>query len=359
MKVCWQGFLGTNHSWSIVGQSICRSLIKKGHEVHMFSTNGLEHFPPDLVPNLKKLENDYDMQLTYTAMRNFSTYLSHGNKNRFAIWNYETTVLPHGFAKNYRFTDKMLPSSEFSKHIFASAGIPEEQMCVIPHGINLDKFQTCQPYQLKTKKRFKILANIAQPHIRKNIPGLLDVFGKAFNKKDDVCLILKIVNKKPTHQFDVSFNEIFSYFKSKYKQHADVEIVTEFISDIESLYNACDMVLTMTHAECFWMPGLEGMAAKKLIIAPRYGGQLDYMNDANSLLIDGKEVKADKRMQYWTQSPYAAMFDPNTDHAVSLLRKAVDNYDSLLETFKPRMNDMCKSHTWDIVADKILDLTNE
>lgn len=357
MKICWQGFLATNHSWAIVGQNICRSLAKKGHEVHMFSTNGLEHFPHDLIKNLRVLEGEYDMQLTYTAMRNFQQYLSHGSKNRFAIWNYETTVLPHGFAKNYRFTDLMLPSSQFSKRIFADAGVPNESMVVVPHGIDHEKFESVEPYQLKTKKNFKILANIAQPHIRKNIPGLLEAYGKAFTKQDDVCLILKVVNKKTTNSFDVSFNELFTSFKNKYKNHADVEVVSNFITDIESLYKSCHAVLTMTHAECFWMPGLEGMAANNLIIAPRYGGQLDYMNDDNSLLIDGKEVKADRRMQYWTQSPYATVFEPSVDHAVELLRYAKNNYESLMEKFSPNMKSMVKNHTWDNVADQILGLT--
>lgn len=356
MKICWQGFLGTNHSWSIVGQNICRSLIKRGHEVHMFSTNGLEYFPKDLQSNLRVLEDNYDMQLTYTAMRNFSSYLSHGSKNRFAIWNYETTVLPHGFAKNYRFTDKMLPSSQFSKKIFADAGIPNDAMVVVPHGIDLQKFESVQPHPLKTKKSFKILANIAQPHIRKNIPGLLDAFGKAFTKQDDVCLVLKVVNKPQTQAFDVSFNEIYSTFKQKYKNHAEIEILPNFIVDIEGLYKSCHAVITMTHAECFWMPGLEGMAAQNLIIAPRYGGQLDYMNDDNSLLIDGKEVKADKRMQYWTQSPYAAVFNPNIEHAVEVLRSAKNNYDSLMEKFRPNMKSTVQTHTWDAVAGQILEL---
>lgn len=356
LKISWQGFLGTNHSWSIVGQNICRSLKKYGHEVHMFSTNGLEYFPEDLRENLKVLDNDYDMQLTYTAMKNFSHYLSHGDKNRFAIWNYETTVLPHGFAKNYKFTDKMLPSSNFSKKIFADAGVPNDAMVVVPHGVNTEKFRDIAPYQLKTKKSFKILANIAQPHIRKNIPGLLEAYGKAFTKKDDVCLILKVVNKKPTETFDVSFTEIFTTFKQKYKDHADVEILSNFIVDIESLYKACDAVVTMTHAECFWMPGLEGMAAGNLIIAPRYGGQLDYLNDDNSLLIEGSVVKADRRMQYWTQSSYAAVFNPDVDHAVEVLRHAKNNYSSLMEKFKPNIKNVVENHTWDCVANRILEL---
>ena len=49
-----------------------------------------------------KLERNYDMQLSYTALKNFGQYFIRGSKNRFGIWNYETTVLPKAFGKGFR-----------------------------------------------------------------------------------------------------------------------------------------------------------------------------------------------------------------------------------------------------------------
>jgi glycosyltransferase involved in cell wall biosynthesis len=376
MKVCWFGFLGKNHSWSIVSQNICRELIKLGHDVDMFSTNGDLHFPDDLRPNLKgmlvegievgerdyqsmigsKLNESYDMQLSYTALKNFGSYFVRGDKNRFGIWNYETTVLPKAFAKYYQCVDKVVPSSNFSKKIFVDNGIPEEAQVVIPHGIHLDRFQNLGKYQLKTKKKYKVLANIAQPHLRKNIPGLLNAWGKAFTKKDDVCLVLKISKKGPNPMFDVPFNEIFAQFKNQYKNHAEIEIIDTFITDIETLYNACDVVFTMTHAECFWMPGLEAFAADKIVVAPRYGGQLDYMNDNNSILIDGKLIRADQRMQYWEPSPYAAVFDPDVDQAAAKLKDVINNYDDYHKKFSPNIKNILPDYSWTKVAERFVAL---
>jgi glycosyltransferase involved in cell wall biosynthesis len=376
MKVCWFGFLGSNHSWSIVAQNISRELIKLGHDVDLFSTNGNQYFPEDLKPYLKgylqedmplnefnyvdlvssKLDTNYDMQLSYTALRNFCNYFSRGNKNRFGIWNYETTVLPKAFAKFGQCVDKVLPSSNFSKKIFTDNGMAEDHQVMIPHGIHLDRFQNLGKFPLKTYKKYKILCNIAQPHLRKNIPGLLKTWGKAFTKNDDVCLVLKISKKSPNPQFDVPFNSIFNDFKSTYKNHAEIEIIDEFITDIETLYNACDVVMTMTHAECFWMPGLEAMAANKIVLAPRYGGQLDYMNDDNSILIDGKLIRADNRMQYWEPSPYAAVFDPDTDQAAAKLKNVIANYDDYLKKFSPKMKELLPSYSWTKVAERIVGL---
>jgi len=296
------------------------------------------------------------MQLSYTALRNFCNYFSRGNKNRFGIWNYETTVLPKAFAKFGQCVDKVLPSSNFSKKIFTDNGMAEDHQVMIPHGIHLDRFQNLGKFPLKTYKKYKILCNIAQPHLRKNIPGLLKTWGKAFTKNDDVCLVLKISKKSPNPQFDVPFNSIFNDFKSTYKNHAEIEIIDEFITDIETLYNACDVVMTMTHAECFWMPGLEAMAANKIVLAPRYGGQLDYMNDDNSILIDGKLIRADNRMQYWEPSPYAAVFDPDTDQAAAKLKDVIANYDDYLKKFSPKMKELLPSYSWTKVAERIVGL---
>lgn len=358
MKVCLHQFLGKNHSWSIVGQNIARALVKKGHEVHLNSTNGYDHFPADLVGLIKpELDRDYDMQISYTAMKNFPHYLSHGDKNRFGIWNYETTVLPYGFSKYYQFTDMMLPSSNFSKKIFADSGIPESHLTVVPHGADLDAFQTTIKHPLKTKKKFKILANIAQPHVRKNIPGMFEAFGRAFTKNDDVCLVAKVsVKKEAEMQFDVDFHGIMKAFKRKYPKHAEIELITEFIPNIAQLYNSCDAVFSMTHAECFWLPGIEAMAAGKIVIAPQYGGQLDFMSEDNSLLIPGKVIASPRHMQYWTTSPFAAMFDPDVQEASKLLQYAYKNQEALLEKFGPEMKKAVSIYSWDNVATQILGL---
>jgi glycosyltransferase involved in cell wall biosynthesis len=376
MKICWFGFLAKNHSWSIVAQNICRELVKLGHDVDMFSTNGDQYFPDDLRPNLKgflvegepitndnyydlvgsKLDTNYDMQLSYTALRNFCQYFTRGDKNRFGIWNYETTVLPKAFAKYAQCVDKVVPSSEFSRKIFADNGMPDDKQIVIPHGIHLDRFNNLGKYSLKTSKKYKVLCNIAQPHLRKNIPGLLKAWGKAFTKQDDVCLVLKISKKSPNPMFDVPVNEIMNDFKSKFKNHAEIEIIDTFITDIETLYNACDVVITMAHAECFWMPGLEAFAANKVVISPRYGGQLDYMNDDNSILIDGKMIRADNRMQYWEPSSYAAVFDPNVDQAAAKLKDVIANYDDYLKKFSPKMQEILPEYSWTKVAERFVAL---
>jgi glycosyltransferase involved in cell wall biosynthesis len=112
----------------------------------------------------------------------------------------------------------------------------------------------------------------------------------------------------------------------------------------------------MSHAECFWMPGLEGFAANKIVIAPRYGGQLDYMNEQNSILIDGGLIRADNRMQYWEPSSYASVFNPNPIDAAQKLKTVINNYQDHLDLFSPKMKEIVQKYSWGNVAQQIINL---
>jgi len=376
MIVCSKGFLGLNHSWSVVQQNICRQLISMGHQVDMYSTNGSLYFPEDLKKNLKatigesftqqeliaaeqSMQSIYDMQITYTALKNFPNYLSRGNKNRFGIWTYEfagKNSLPAGFAKHYKSCDQLLPPSQFAKQVFMDSGIPENHMTVIPHGVDPQHIEFADTYKLKTNKKVKVLINIAQVHRRKNLEGALKMFGEAFNSQDDVCLVIKVQDKKPTQPFELNFNQILSDFKNKYKKHAEIEVVKEFIPNIYSLYKACDVCFSASHTEAFGMTGLEAQATGLVNIAPNYGGFLDFLTPENSLLIEGKEfyVKAD--MVYWSFQPGSKAFMPDIKSGAQSLITAYQNIDGLKEKAKKLAPETLDKYSWKKVTQQILDL---
>ena len=116
---------------------------------------------------------------------------------------------------------------------------------------------------------------------------MFEAYGRAFNNKDDVCLTMKVVPKREgsPQPFDVDFYQILKDFKLKYPKHGEIEIITDFIEDIALLYNSCDAVFTMSHGEGFYLPGLETLGASKLNIAPKHGGQLDFLSDQNFYLL--------------------------------------------------------------------------
>lgn len=104
------------------------------------------------------------------------------------------------------------------------------------------------------------------------------------------------------------------------------------------------------------LPLLEAMACEKLVIAPRHGGQLEFLNDGNSLLVDTKEMLAPPTHQYWQANPKAIVGDPDVRHCAELMRRVYDN----LDAEKVRVRDSAKSVveklSWENAAKMILEL---
>jgi len=371
MRILIRQFLGQWHSWSVVGWNLARAL-KKNHEVHLFATDGIKHLPSDLRDNLigyteldkptiygRMPDSNYDCQISYTCMKNFPSLMSSGNKNRLGIWTYEwagKNVLPNGFAKHYQSCDALCAPSQFSKQIFLDSGVPENRIVVIPHGIHVDEYKQTTTIKLPTTKKFKILANIAQNHIRKNIPGLLEAYGKAFTNKDDVTLILKVKDKPPANQFDISVKDCLYNFYKAFPQHAEIKLFSEFVDDISMLYRSVDAVYTMTHCEGFYFPGLEAIAANRLNICSGWGGQLDFLNDSNALLINGKEERADPKSMYWESKFNAIWFRPSIDDAVDKLQYAYNNYEKLNASIALQKEDVFDKYSWEAVTKQFLSL---
>ncbi len=366
MKVKWSGFCGSNHSWAFCAQHISRALYGMGNDVHMLSSNGYDHFPEDLKPLIRERpDQEYDMQLTYTALKNFSLYLSNGKRNRFGIWSYEfksKSAFPQGFTKNHIYADKILVPSAHTFEVFQEGGLPIEKMRIIPHGIGNEFIVGEDKYNLpkKFKDKIKIFVNVAQPHLRKGIDRLLEAYGKAFTNKNDVVLVLKIIFKKPSQPFDVNTETLIQTFKRNFPNHADLFIVNGFLPDISSLYRACDIYFFPTLAEAFSLTAAEALASNLVVITSNYGGQLDFCNERNSLLIRGKLINADPRMLYWSNGVAGArtaeVFYPDMDHMVELLRYSVDNLSSLKERFKGLDKTIKDEYNWPKVANKILAL---
>ena len=91
-------------------------------------------------------------------------------------------------------------------------------------------------------------------------------------------------------------------------------------------------------------------------MVPRYGGQLDFCNDDNSILIDGTITRAPRDHQYWEFNPHAVHFEINTDDAARKLQRAVSEFDVLKAKFAPNMAETAKRFTWESAASKIIDM---
>jgi glycosyltransferase involved in cell wall biosynthesis len=109
----------------------------------------------------------------------------------------------------------------------------------------------------------------------------------------------------------------------------------------------------LPNAEAFFLPALEMLAAGGTVVTSNYGGQLDFLTEDNSLLVNGKMIRAPKEAQYWNASPYASMFEPNTDEAAEKLQYCTKNISELKIKSQQSCLEIKKKFSWDAVVNQI------
>jgi len=336
---------------------------KQNHKLFLLSTNGKNLLQRELLNRLDRKIATPDIDICYTLPRNFKSRFKKGSRLKMAIYNYETEFIPKKWVNEIRRIDYALPSSNFSKEVFVNSGWPDKKCVVIPHGINPEDYLIEDKLELHSSRSFKFL-NISIPHYRKNIDVLLDAYYSAFSNEDDVVLVLKTkleVPNRKLYRFEVDVKKQIMQMQKKHMHRPGglpvVEVIQDRLPSMVPLYNACDVVVSATSTEGFGMPLLEGLAAGNLVIAPRCTGQLDFLNDKNSLLADVKMISAGTKYQYWEPTKGAKTYLPIVDSLSDAMLNAYNNRDDLLSRFKPESDRICKEFTWENAAKKILDLS--
>ena len=104
------------------------------------------------------------------------------------------------------------------------------------------------------------------------------------------------------------------------------------------------------------LPLLEGMACGTQIVSPRYGGQLEFLNDDNSILYDVGEMYAPLEHQYWTYHPKSIVGDISEESISEAMRKVYDNLETEKERTANPIKKTVEKFNWDDANKIIMDL---
>jgi len=317
-----------NISWSVVIEELLHAAEELGHKTIFQSTNGtlgMKYWDYSRSVQDELEQRDFirtgmpfDIDLTYTVPKNFPDRFLKNSKKKMAIYAYESSIMPSEWKEYYKLVDYMLPPSQYVADMMIKNGCPSDKIKVVPHGVDLKIFnQDVKPIDFKSEKSVKFLC-VAEPHYRKQLDRLLNLYCETFTSEDDVSLILKTkifknqqeVNLKK--EFEVDLRPIIAKLKSKFgSKMPEIKIISKRLSNIAGLYAACDVFALMTASEGWGMPFLEALAVGIPVIAPKHGGQLQFLNEENSILTECGTRKAKPYEQYWGGHPNAVVGDPD------------------------------------------------
>ncbi|MDY6905823.1 MAG: glycosyltransferase family 4 protein [Thermodesulfobacteriota bacterium] len=363
----YYGILGMPHSWGFVAQFLLVALQKRGVSLKCISTNALKSIHTDLIPSVltdaaEKKALETDVSLSYTIPTNLPKIKA---AHRIHIYNYETTVLPKGFADLMNtHAHLILPSSTFSYNIFRDNGVDEEKMAVVPHGIDPSMFHPSFPplrFKNIAPEKFKFLM-VGSPHWRKGHDILLRAYLEEFRNDKDVVLIIKtsMNSLEKKNRIHVDFKVLFDKLHRRYDYPwPEIKLIGEKLDYLGGLYTYADALVLPSRTEGFSLTPLEAVASKLPVITTRYGGHLDYLNDDNCYLIDCDIVPAPNYMQYIASHSDARMAEPRVPHLRQLMRKVKTDYEDAQAKAGLAYTQCVPSLTWDNAADRILSLIRE
>jgi glycosyltransferase involved in cell wall biosynthesis len=152
---------------------------------------------------------------------------------------------------------------------------------------------------------------------RKNPIAVIDAFRSAFNKKDEVMLVVKSTNARYNQ-------EAFQKLKNDVKEE-NILIIDRYL-DRDELYCLMDVsncYVSLHRSEGFGLPMAEAMFLGKPVIATGYSGNLEFMNVDNSFLVKFRLVELQRDFGPYKKGNVWA--EPDIEHAGELMRFVVDH----------------------------------
>lgn len=274
-----------------IGVNLMKNVIEK-IKIN-FSTHNVNIDDNSLISPLETNNKVWDISLFHInadQTGNFAPYLQkeHLNTYKIGYWAWELERFPSEPLTNAKFlNDIWVPSNFIADSIERSCFIRPK---VIPHPVlEHDENNFCLDTKYNFKNKFNVtgIFDLNSYIDRKNPFGILKTYQKACKDKnfqENSQLILKIsgtFNKKR------AISKILSEAK---KSKISLTIIDEILSnsEMESLRNSTDVFISLHRSEGFGLNIIENMNAGNIVIATNYSGNIDYMNETNSLLVDYK-----------------------------------------------------------------------
>ncbi|MGZ5564673.1 MAG: glycosyltransferase, partial [Chthoniobacterales bacterium] len=197
------------------------------------------------------------------------------------LWFWEAEVFPPTMHGAFDFVQEIWVASEFVRQ--AIAKVSPVPVLTIPLPVNVEASPppsvSRDTLQLPEGFLFLFCFDFLSVFERKNPVGVIEAFKRAFAPGEGPTLVIKSING---HR-NVAQLEKLHYACA---DRSDILIRDNYLTGVEkqALTAACDCYISLHRSEGFGLTMAEAMLLGKPVIATRYSGNLEFMNDANSFL---------------------------------------------------------------------------
>ena len=182
---------------------------------------------------------------------------------------------------------------------------------------------------------------------RKNPLGVIKAFKRAFPPGSGPKLVLKSINGAHA----VAKRELV---RGLIGSHPDISMIDGLVpaETKDAFVAACDCYVSLHRAEGFGLPLAEAMSLSKPVIATGYSGNLEFMTEENSYLVEaGRTRIGDETAHYPSNGTWG---EPDLDHAAALMRRVVANREEALARGARAAEDIARKHSLRAAGESML-----
>ena len=251
------------------------------------------------------------------------------------FWAWEVASFPRRFLAAFGHVDEVWVGSRHVRAaVTAAASVP---VVAIPQPVSMAALPTDSgSFELPDGFRFLFAFDYLSVFERKNPLATIEAFKRAF-QPGEAALIVKTLNE----DFNPAAHELV---RAAAASHPDVHLLERRLSRFErdGLMNAADCYVSLHRAEGFGYTLAEAMWLGKPVIGTGYSGNLDFMSDRNSYLVDYRMVPTGPGHDpYPSEGEWA---EPDIDHAARLMREVFDHREEAARRGARAAGDIRGSH---------------
>ena len=241
-------------------------------------------------------------------------------KKKYCLVAWETEVIPPDLDVILKQYDGLLCISPFVQEVLSKHGytshvllIPGAEVRTIPKERAIENLRHLVPIP---PNAFVVLFvfDFASTLERKNPGGAVLAFEYAFSSNENVVLVIKSINSKH-YPFSTRIFKQFVQQFSKRILWID-ECTTRGVLD--SLYNVCDVYLSLHRSEGWGLTIVEAMSIGKPVVVTAYSGNLAFNSCRNSCMVPFVSRKEASNVRIYRDAEWV---EPSVFHAAAHLRR--------------------------------------
>jgi glycosyltransferase involved in cell wall biosynthesis len=265
---------------------------------------------------------DYEVSITVAnadtmpAARAFLGPCWDRNRKHIAHWVWETAGLPGHYAPAADGLDAIWTPSEFSARGLR-ATLPDVRVEVVPYSISTRAIEDLRPLPIALPENvtlFGFFFDARSVLERKNPKAVIAAFRSAFRDDEKVALVLKVNNARAARRDVIELERLAEGLPVIWLRDVRLD---EFQQ--RTLLSKLDVFVSLHRSEGFGMMLAEAMGLGRAVIATRYSGNMQFMDDSTSLLIGAREVVTEQ-----SHGPYprgTRWAEPDLEEAVAAMRR--------------------------------------